>query len=115
MIAKVLVIGISCLLLFVDGLGNEPAENRLHHELLTIRTYSNLIRPVSNNSIQLTVKLGLRLSQLLDMVCEAIRTMISIFTLPHSRYLFLKYWINVCHFLLFKYGINTYIRHQRQM
>jgi hypothetical protein len=47
---------------------DEPVENRLHHELLHIRGYSKLIRPTSNNSVQLTVKMGLRLSQLLDMV-----------------------------------------------
>lgn len=45
----------------------ELPENRLHHELIQLRAYSNLIRPVSNNSVQLTVKMGLRLSQLLDM------------------------------------------------
>lgn len=50
------------------GKDKEPAENRLHHELLHLRSYSNLIRPVSNNSVQLIVKIGLRLSQLLDMV-----------------------------------------------
>lgn len=49
------------------GKDKEPAENRLHHELLHLRSYSNLIRPVSNNSVQLIVKIGLRLSQLLDM------------------------------------------------
>lgn len=45
---------------------DEPEENRLHHELLKIRGYSKLIRPTANNSVQLTVKMGLRLSQLLD-------------------------------------------------
>lgn len=50
------------------GKEKEPAENRLHHELLHLRSYSKLIRPVSNNSVQLIVKIGLRLSQLLDMV-----------------------------------------------
>ncbi|CAC5388836.1 CHRNN [Mytilus coruscus] len=42
------------------------AENRLHHELLHIRSYSKLIRPTGNDSLKLTVKIGLRLSQLLD-------------------------------------------------
>lgn len=44
------------------------AENRLHHELLHIRSYSKLIRPTGNDSLKLTVKIGLRLSQLLDIV-----------------------------------------------
>ena len=47
---------------------DEPVENRLHHELLHIRGYSKLIRPTANNSVQLIVKIGLRLSQLLDVV-----------------------------------------------
>lgn len=46
----------------------EPVENRLHHDLLHVRSYSKLIRPVDSNLQRLTVKVGLRLSQLLDMV-----------------------------------------------
>ncbi|XP_052101770.1 acetylcholine receptor subunit alpha-like 1 isoform X1 [Mytilus californianus] len=45
----------------------EPVENRLHHDLLHVRSYSKLIRPVDSNLQRLTVKVGLRLSQLLDM------------------------------------------------
>ncbi|KAH7985080.1 hypothetical protein HPB49_026616 [Dermacentor silvarum] len=40
---------------------------RLYHDL--INGYSSLIRPVGNNSDRLTVKMGLRLSQLID-VCS---------------------------------------------
>lgn len=43
----------------------EPAEKKLHDHLLGER-YSNLIRPTGNSSVKLTVKLGLRLSQLLE-------------------------------------------------
>lgn len=39
---------------------------RLYHDL--INGYSSLIRPVGNNSDRLTVKMGLRLSQLIDVV-----------------------------------------------
>ncbi|KAJ8298093.1 hypothetical protein KUTeg_024624 [Tegillarca granosa] len=45
---------------------NEPAEKRLHWYLLQERQYSKLIRPVGNDSDKLLVKLGMRLSQLLD-------------------------------------------------
>lgn len=45
----------------------EPAEKKLHDHLLGER-YSNLIRPTGNSSVKLTVKLGLRLSQLLEIV-----------------------------------------------
>ncbi|XP_061172036.1 acetylcholine receptor subunit alpha-like 1 [Saccostrea echinata] len=44
---------------------HEPAEKKLHEHLLG-KKYSKLIRPTGNNSVQLTVKLGMRLSQLLD-------------------------------------------------
>nr|XP_022334781.1 acetylcholine receptor subunit alpha-like 1 [Crassostrea virginica] len=45
--------------------GHEPAEKKLHDFLLSEK-YSKLIRPTGNNTVQLTVKLGMRLSQLLD-------------------------------------------------
>lgn len=55
-------------LVIVLGLGtrgHEPAEKKLHEFLLSEK-YSKLIRPTGNNTVQLTVKLGMRLSQLLD-------------------------------------------------
>ncbi|XP_063434758.1 acetylcholine receptor subunit alpha-L1-like [Mytilus trossulus] len=58
-----------CFILAIIGLSysvSMNAENRLHHELLHIRSYSKLIRPTGNDSLKLTVKIGLRLSQLLD-------------------------------------------------
>lgn len=57
-------------LVIVLGLGtrgHEPAEKKLHEFLLSEK-YSKLIRPTGNNTVQLTVKLGMRLSQLLDVV-----------------------------------------------
>lgn len=46
-------------------LGN-PDAKRLYDDLLS--NYNRLIRPVGNNSDRLTVKMGLRLSQLIDVV-----------------------------------------------
>lgn len=43
-----------------------PEAKRLYEDLLS--TYNRLIRPVGNNSDRLTVKLGLKLSQLIDVV-----------------------------------------------
>ncbi|CAF0776735.1 unnamed protein product [Adineta steineri] len=43
-----------------------PEAKRLYEELITVRSYNRLIRPVKNNSEKLTVYLGLRLTQLLD-------------------------------------------------
>jgi len=42
---------------------------RLYDDLLRKSGYNKLIRPVTNNTDKLTVKLGLRLSQLIDVVC----------------------------------------------
>lgn len=47
--------------------GNEDAK-RLYDDLLCRGGYNKLIRPVSNNSDKLTVRLGIRLSQLIDVV-----------------------------------------------
>ncbi|CAF2028460.1 unnamed protein product [Rotaria magnacalcarata] len=43
-----------------------PDAKRLYEELIQIRAYNKLIRPVKHNSERLTVYLGLRLTQLLD-------------------------------------------------
>lgn len=43
-----------------------PDAKRLYDDLLS--TYNRLIRPVSNNTQTVLVKLGLRLSQLIDLV-----------------------------------------------
>lgn len=50
-----------------------PEAKRLYEELIKVRAYNKLIRPVKNNSEKLTVYLGLRLTQLLDVVrCDEI-------------------------------------------
>ena len=48
-------------------LGN-PDAKRLYDDLLS--NYNRLIRPVLNNTDTIVVKLGLRLSQLIDLVSE---------------------------------------------
>lgn len=50
---------------FLQVFGN-PDAKRLYDDLLS--NYNRLIRPVGNNSDRLTVKMGLRLSQLIDVV-----------------------------------------------
>lgn len=54
------------LLLSVGGVSADQDAKRLYEDLLT--DYNRLIRPVGNNSDRLTVKLGLKLSQLIDVV-----------------------------------------------
>lgn len=48
------------------GIQGNPDAKRLYDDLLS--NYNRLIRPVGNNSDRLTVKLGLKLSQLIDVV-----------------------------------------------
>ncbi|XP_059490109.1 acetylcholine receptor subunit alpha-like 1 [Neocloeon triangulifer] len=50
--------------LLAPGLEANPDAKRLYDDLLS--NYNRLIRPVGNNSDRLTVKMGLRLSQLID-------------------------------------------------
>ena len=45
-----------------------PHAKRLYEDLLVKSSYSKLIRPVIHNNDTLTVKLGLRLSQLIGIV-----------------------------------------------
>lgn len=45
-----------------------PDAKMLYNDLLMKNGYNKLIRPVGNNTDKLTVKLGLRLSQLIDIV-----------------------------------------------
>lgn len=53
-----------CLVVLVTG--NDDAK-RLYYDLLK-RSYNKLIRPVTNSSDKLIVKMGIRLSQLIDIV-----------------------------------------------
>lgn len=62
---SVLFVTIFIALQFATGLAN-PEAKRLYDDLLS--NYNRLIRPVGNNSDRLTVKMGLRLSQLIDVV-----------------------------------------------
>lgn len=57
--------GIALLCLVHLGAAN-PDAKRLYDDLLS--TYNRLIRPVSNNNDTVLVKLGLRLSQLIELV-----------------------------------------------
>lgn len=59
---------------FATGLAN-PDSKRLYDDLLS--NYNRLIRPVGNNSDRLTVKMGLKLSQIIDIV-----------SIPHHTYRF---------------------------
>ena len=58
---------IACSVIVVLCIAN-PDAKRLYDDLLRKSGYNKLIRPVGNNSDRLTVKLGLRLSQLIDVV-----------------------------------------------
>lgn len=62
---SVLVAAVFIALQFAIGKAN-PDSKRLYDDLLS--NYNRLIRPVGNNSDRLTVKMGLRLSQLIDVV-----------------------------------------------
>ena len=52
----------------VTGCDGSSDARRLYDDLLKKSGYNKLIRPVQNNSDRLTVKVGLKLSQLIDVV-----------------------------------------------
>lgn len=53
-----------------SGIEGNPEAKRLYDDLLM--HYNRLIRPVGNNTDRLTVKLGLKLSQLIDVVSAVV-------------------------------------------
>ena len=55
-------------LTFVTSSMCSPDAKRLYDDLLKRSDYNKLIRPVGNTSDRLTVKLGLRLTQIIDVV-----------------------------------------------
>ncbi|CAH1801765.1 unnamed protein product [Owenia fusiformis] len=57
---------LAVLLMIVQGCVGNPDAKRLYDDLLRKSGYNKLIRPVLNNSNTLTVELGLRLSQVID-------------------------------------------------
>lgn len=61
-------VGVALLCLVHPGAAN-PDAKRLYDDLLS--TYNRLIRPVSNNNDTVLVKLGLRLSQLIELVSRS--------------------------------------------
>lgn len=65
---KLLCLLLAFLLLFCETVQANPDAKRLYDDLLS--NYNRLIRPVSNNTDTVLVKLGLRLSQLIDLVSQ---------------------------------------------
>ena len=62
------LLGPACLLLLLypSLVHPNPDAKRLYDDLLS--NYNRLIRPVANNTDKITVKMGLKLSQLVDLV-----------------------------------------------
>lgn len=75
-----LVLALALILVAGQPASADQDAKRLYEDLLT--DYNRLIRPVGNNSDRLTVKLGLKLSQLIDVVSDPIHFSNSI---PHVR------------------------------
>uniref|UniRef100_A0A1I8F5D9 Neur_chan_LBD domain-containing protein n=1 Tax=Macrostomum lignano TaxID=282301 RepID=A0A1I8F5D9_9PLAT len=66
----------------------KPGRKRLFDDLLSKADYNKLIRPVNNNSRTLTVYLGLKLSQLID-VDEKNQIMTTNVWLRESKFFFI--------------------------
>ena len=66
MSVSLLVPGFLVLLVHLETAGGNPDAKRLYDDLLS--NYNRLIRPVANNTDKITVKMGLKLSQLVDLV-----------------------------------------------
>lgn len=66
MISLKIIVVFALHLILVREINGNPDAKRLYDDLLS--NYNRLIRPVSNNTQTVLVKLGLRLSQLIDLV-----------------------------------------------
>lgn len=66
---------------------SNPDAKRLYDDLLS--NYNRLIRPVSNNTDTVIVKLGLRLSQLIDLVRD-----VHIFYTIKYHFIVIKNYVN---------------------
>jgi len=67
---KFTIIFSSLLTIGIQRIEANPDAKRLYDDLLS--NYNRLIRPVSNNTDTVLVKLGLRLSQLIDLVSDVL-------------------------------------------
>ena len=67
-IASVIRLVIACLvvIMWMSLVEANPDAKRLYDDLLS--NYNRLIRPVANNTDKITVRMGLKLSQLVDLV-----------------------------------------------
>ena len=65
------------LFLMVALVQPNPDAKRLYDDLLS--NYNRLIRPVANNTDKITVKMGLKLSQLVDLVSTVSQNQFYIF------------------------------------
>ena len=72
LLQAVYLIGLNLLLRTFPS-GASPDAKRLYDDLLKKSGYNKLIRPVGNTSDTLTVKLGLRLTQIIDVVSTLFR------------------------------------------
>jgi len=63
---ELLQIALMAVICYDKGADSNPDAKRLYDNLLRRSGYNKLIRPVGNNTDKLTVRLGLRLSQLID-------------------------------------------------
>ena len=68
MVLRIVVTALLCCLSEVVSMAAPvpPANKRLHHDLMS--GYQKLIKPSGGPSQQLTVKMGMRLSQVIDVV-----------------------------------------------
>ena len=68
LLQAVYLTGLTLLLRTFPPSGASPDAKRLYDDLLKKSGYNKLIRPVGNTTDTLTVKLGLRLTQIIDVV-----------------------------------------------
>ena len=83
---RIMLAAVVLLVMLQHAVHGNPDAKRLYDDLLS--NYNRLIRPVANNTDKITVKMGLKLSQLVDLV--------SIVTIVCLFFFVLGFLFNVC-------------------
>ena len=89
-------LSLTLLALKFTGTSGSPEAKRLYDDLLKKSGYNKLIRPVGNTTDTLTVKLGLRLTQIIDVVSVELIRITDVYFVNIALFMvyeILKMWI----------------------
>jgi len=106
--SRAIVISLSLLYFCCHLVIANPDAKRLYDDLLKKKNYNKLMRPVKNHAHNLTVKINLKLSQLIDVVSILFDHLISMMFLLNRHAVFVPFSVTLT-FDLFTRKPNQYV------